>query len=75
MTTTPCQGTHKEIEMQTENATDTAASQIVDQMSEDDRAAFTRDAWRDGVSAMLVDEWAHLDLDEVLAAIEAMVEQ
>jgi hypothetical protein len=48
-----------------------AATEIVSQMSSDDRAAFTPEAWRDGVSAMLDGDWAHLDLDEVL---DAMVE-
>lgn len=42
------------------------AREIVEQMSDEDRATFTCEAWRDGVSAMLQGEWAGLDLDIVL---------
>lgn len=50
----------------------TAAAEIVSQMNTEDRAGFTREGWRDGISAMLQGEWAGLDLDEVLDEVEQM---
>lgn len=49
----------------------TAALEIVAQMSDDDRASYDRDAWLEGVSLMLDGEWAHLTEDDVLDAIDA----
>lgn len=46
---------------------------IGSQMSDDDIRLMADEAcaesWRDGVSAMLVGEWAHLDLGDVLGAL------
>ena len=50
-----------------------AAIEIVDNMSLDDRDSFTRTGWNDGISAMLVDEWARLDLGLVLDSVEGQV--
>lgn len=52
------------------SATNIAAA-ITAQMSDDDRATFSAEGWREGVSAMLVDEWASASLDDVLEAIAA----
>jgi hypothetical protein len=52
-----------------EIANPTAAA-IADQMSGDDREAFTQAGWRDGVSTMLEDGD---DLDDVLDAIVAYI--
>jgi hypothetical protein len=50
-----------------------AAAEIVEQMSSDDREGFDRDASRDGISVMLQDEWAGLDIDDLLDAIETRI--
>ena len=50
-----------------------AARQIIDQMSTDDRASYTREGWRDGIAAMMVDDWADLDVDAVLTAVETVL--
>jgi len=49
----------------------TAAAEIVSMMTEEDRQGYTEAGWSDGVSSMLTDEWAHLDLLAVLAEITA----
>ena len=43
-----------------------AALEIVNQMSQEDKETFTPDKWIEGVGHMLVDEWNHLDRDEVI---------
>lgn len=53
----------------------TAARDIVDQMSNDDRATYHRDTWRPGISDMLTNDWESLDLDEVLDAVDELVSQ
>ena len=55
------------------NENNAIADDIVTQMSANDRAAFTVDGWRDGISAMLTDEWASADLNEVLNAIADLI--
>ena len=52
--------------MKTTTNPDEIAAHIVGQMNDDDRANFTADGWRPGVSGMLVDEWEGADLDKVL---------
>jgi len=50
------------------------AREIVGQMSDDDRAGYTRCGWRDGVAMMLRDDWAGADLDDVLDSIDDEIE-
>ena len=50
----------------------TLAAQIVDQMSDDDRASFLGSEWSEGLSAMV--ETAD-ELDELLDAIEELLEE
>ena len=50
-----------------------AAAHIIAAMTDDDIAEYTREGWYDGVSAMLVDQWGRLDLDEVLDAMDAQI--
>jgi hypothetical protein len=57
---------------QTEWIASEAAAEIVAQMSAEDLRDYTRAAWVDGVSAMLVDDWKGLDLDEVLDGVDAI---
>ena len=53
------------------------AKELVGEMSEDDKAAFTRDGWREGVSTMYPDasETAILEAAEALIAGECQSEQ
>jgi hypothetical protein len=51
-----------------------AATEIVDQMSDDDRANFDRDEWFEGVSNMQASGWEHLDTDDILDEIAKIVE-
>lgn len=52
-----------------------AAFAIVDEMSAADEDTFDRHAWAEGVSNMLVDEWAGLNLEAVLDAVEGRIER
>ena len=67
---TPNQGQPMTITKQAAKA-QTAAAEIVSMMTEEDRQGYTEAGWSDGVSSMLTDEWAHLDLLAVLAEITA----
>jgi hypothetical protein len=51
-----------------------AATEIVHHMSDNDRANFDRDEWREGVSNMQAGGWEHLDTGDILDAIEAMLQ-
>jgi hypothetical protein len=61
--------------METRDTVQTAAAQIVGQMSTEDREAIRRDgaeSWREGISRMLTDEWSHIDEDELLGEVERL---
>jgi hypothetical protein len=49
-----------------------AATEIYSQMSTEDRTSFDSAEWYDGISGMLVDDWADLDLHDVLAELERL---
>ena len=48
------------------------ANQIFSQMSEEDSRTFYKAEWREGIGHMLVDEWSHLSLDDVLDELDDM---
>jgi len=49
------------------------ANEIIDAMTIADINEYTREGWFVGVSAMLVDEWEGVDLEEVLDAMDAII--
>jgi len=55
------------------NNIQTAAETIVDSMSDAELHRYVRKEWHDGISAMLVDDWEGLDLEELLDAVDALV--
>lgn len=52
----------------------TAALEIVDHMNDDDRTNYVanRTGWRAHLSDQLQGAWAHLDLDAVMAELDAI---
>jgi NMD protein affecting ribosome stability and mRNA decay len=56
----------------TTTRTSEIAQQIFEQMNTEDRAGYLSQAWEEGVSNMLVDEWAGANLADILDALKAL---
>jgi hypothetical protein len=50
-----------------------AAAQIVGQMSDEMKRDYVREEWAEGISLMLCDEWEHLADEDVLDAIDEIL--